>query len=264
MNQWGNFIRADGSAAAPRAQRAAPDINRAPAHETATLPLSDPVSFLRGWDRARGQATDVFALSLDMRGFSAFCVANEGDVVTKLLHAVLSQCARRLCHAMPVLCVKSTGDGLMIVYGTAIAEELRHLVRSDANVALELVSLSQRLVSEFSLICRSSGISVDRCRDMPTGLGIGIAAGSAMAIVSEADSVLDFVGRPLNVSARLSQRARPYGVLVSQEILHSPAIEKLNGRLSNQPDLQFTSGRIAMRGAAEEGHRIWITNSVAL
>lgn len=165
---------------------------------------------------AEGDSQRVFSVFLDVRGFSSFArIAESSDAAEFLRSAYL----RILDDYFPnVDFFKLTGDGLLIIR--------RYDRESLKQIAREVVDASLRLVEAFSTICAGDPMVNF---PVPRYLGVGISRGAATALVS-GDKILDYTGRPLNLSARLMDIARPSGAIFDEsfgiDLLDEPIRER--------------------------------------
>ena len=150
-----------------------------------------------------GIAESAIVVTVDVRGFTEFCQEQESPAVAYYLkHLYLDLVTGYYPNSR---FFKPTGDGLMIIrpYGP----------RTLAKVASSTVLSSLRLVDEFPNICEGDAMVNF---PVPTKVGVGICRGPVCAIVSgkRTMATLDYSGRALNLSSRLTEMARPAGVVL--------------------------------------------------
>ena len=115
---------------------------------------------------------------------------------------------------------KALGDGAMIVWDMP-NQGRRYPGTAELYAALELCILDfvqhlQCLFSEGLNELRRSHPGVAPLKELR--LGIGVATGSAWKIKPAWGRPLDYAGRPVNVAARLQDKARPEGVVAELEL----------------------------------------------
>ena len=149
---------------------------------------------------ARGHSDQVIVVIADIRGFSAFCLNQETPDVAMYLRRVY---LRLIDDYFPFASFyKSTGDGLLLT----ISFDEDNLAR----VAQETIAACLRCLEEFPTICeRDPVINFD----VPTNIGFGLTRGTACRLVSD-KKVLDYSGRILNLASRLTDLARPSGIVL--------------------------------------------------
>jgi class 3 adenylate cyclase len=153
-------------------------------------------------DDATGVSEFVFALNIDIRGFSDWSLTVDSaqtalfvkKVYAKLIDAYYSDASF----------YKPTGDGLLVV--VPFSEDTLH------EVAQKLVRDAIQIVDSFGTICAE-----DRIINFatPQSVGIGIARGPASRLISKGKT-LDYSGRVLNLASRLMDLARPKGVILDE------------------------------------------------
>ncbi len=114
--------------------------------------------------------------------------------------------------------VKSTGDGMMLVYELGGAEDPHLQILSDA-----LIEKSRELVRDFR---RLPIANPDIYQVMPDRVGIGIARGEACRL-DTGKRPLDYAGEVLNVASRLTDLAKPQGVVLDHTFADGPITPEL-------------------------------------
>jgi class 3 adenylate cyclase len=180
---------------------------------------------------ARGDSSLVIAVFVDVRDFTTyFGESIESAVFIKKAYQ------RIIRDFYPnAAFVKSTGDGLMLVYEV---EESELSARCNATVssAISLVGEFPRLLAADPLVNFST----------PDRIGIGLARGAACKLVS-GDIVLDYSGRTLNLAARLMDLARPQGIVMDGEFGFA--------LLSPEVQARFEPADVYLRGISPEKPR---------
>ncbi len=130
------------------------------------------------------RVTRVFAF-IDLSGFTAF-TAKQGDAAAVDMLADFRGVVRRVCSRKGVRIAKWLGDGAM-------------LVGLETEMVVEAIVDIERLVEEGNLQLALRG---------------GIAAGPV--ILFEGD---DYIGRPVNLAARLCDMADPTEILAPHDLI---------------------------------------------
>jgi class 3 adenylate cyclase len=179
---------------------------------------------------AQGDVHLVFVVSVDVRAFSTFSLEVESVEAITYLKKVY---ARIISDYFPdASFFKSTGDGMLLVYHVDEANLGRQ--------ANELARQSRRLVADFPELLHDDPVLNF---PMPRQLGIGLARGVAAALTA-GDTVLDYSGKVLNLAARLTELARPEGVVIADSFgLHL---------LDDDLQAELTGDSIYVRSVAED------------
>lgn len=152
--------------------------------------------------RAYGTSELAIAVTVDIRGFTEFCRQQESPAVAHFLKRVYLRMVNDY-YKKPRF-FKPTGDGLLIM--------VPYTEQNLPRVATATVLASVKLVEQFSALCEG-----DQMVNFPTPdrVGIGISRGPVCALVAGIDSpkTIDYSGRYLNLSSRLTDMARPAGVV---------------------------------------------------
>ncbi|MGD9841584.1 MAG: adenylate/guanylate cyclase domain-containing protein [Steroidobacteraceae bacterium] len=153
-----------------------------------------------------GQRLQAAVLFADMRGFTGLAERLAPTQVFELLNeffAVLTSVAFQ--HAGTVF--NMAGDSLMVGFGVPIAQP---------DAGIRAVLAARDMLSGFAPLARQW----QQRYDIETGLGIGINEGEVVAgnIGSEQYMNYTLIGDTVNISARLSQRARAGEVLFSNAL----------------------------------------------
>lgn len=153
-------------------------------------------------DDATGRSQHVIAVIIDIRDFSKFSQKLDSVDVAEFIRKVYM---KLIDFYFPFASFyKSTGDGLLL---TAHWEE-----KNLEEVSQKVIESCIKCHSEFGTICDDEP-SINF--DVPRRIGIGVARGSACCLVStEKIKVIDYSGRLLNLTSRLTQLARPSGIVI--------------------------------------------------
>jgi class 3 adenylate cyclase len=179
---------------------------------------------------ARGISEFVIAAFMDIRGFSRFSMEVESPETAEYVKRVY---LATIDNYFPdATFFKPTGDGLMIIIPFTEA--------SLRTVANETVSRSLRFVRDFpGLVAGDPMINFET----PQRAGFGLSRGAACRLLSGRQT-LDYSGRVLNSAARLTNLARPAGVVFDASF----GQELLEPELA----LSFASDTVFLRGIAED------------
>lgn len=158
--------------------------------------------FREALNDATGESGYIFAIFVDIRGFSNFSKICEAPNIATFIKSFF---IKLIDHYFDYATFyKSTGDGLLLVvpYDEANLEEM----------AKKVMDSCIKVHSEFCDICRDDKMVNF---EVPKNIGIGIARDTACRLVSEAKGVtIDYSGRLLNLAARLMDLARPSGIVI--------------------------------------------------
>jgi len=187
--------------------------------------------FQEALDRAEGRTEYIVVVLADIRGFSEFSSHRESPDIAMYIKRVY---IRMIDDYFPgASFYKPTGDGMLITMHCSQTEEsLRETARAAVAACL-------RCVDEFPRICEGDPMINF---DVPTGIGFGVARGTACCLVS-GDVILDYSGQLLNLASRLMHLARPRGVVLDGAF----GLELL---APDQREL-FGQAQVCMRGVAE-------------
>lgn len=156
--------------------------------------------FRKALDTATGVSQFVIAVIVDIRGFSAFSQTRESPDTAMFIKRVYMKLIDSYFNFASFY--KSTGDGLLLT-----------IPFNESN----LKEMAQKTVenciachTEFGDIC--SGDPIINF-EVPEKIGIGIARGTACCLVS-GENTIDYSGRLLNLTSRLTDLARPSGIVI--------------------------------------------------
>ena len=156
--------------------------------------------FRKALDGAAGRAESVIAVMTDVRDFSRFSEGCDSIDVAMFIRRVY---IRLIDEYFPFASFyKSTGDGLLLVVPTG-KKNLQEISR-------EVIASCVKCHSEFGSICSDEPWINFK---VPDKIGIGIARGTACCLVS-GDTIIDYSGRLLNLTSRLTDLARPSGIII--------------------------------------------------
>ena len=156
--------------------------------------------FRKALDDATGESQFVIVVIIDIRGFSAFSQRCESPDTAMFIKRVYM---KLIDSYFPFASFyKSTGDGLLLT----IPFDEHNL----AEVSQKVVQSCINCHSEFGNICDNDPMINF---EVPTKIGIGIARGTACCLIS-GETIIDYSGRLLNLTSRLTELARPSGIVI--------------------------------------------------
>jgi len=183
---------------------------------------------------AKGSSEYIVAVVADIRGFSEFSSRRDPPDAAMYIKRVYVQLISRYFPGASFY--KPTGDGLLI---TMPCDDATLQVVATATMAGCL-----RCVEEFPNICQG-----DRRInfEVPSRIGFGLARGTACCLMS-GSLVLDYSGHLLNLTSRLTDLARPSGIVIDGEF----GLDLLS---EDQQNL-FDEDQVCIRSVAEEVPRM--------
>lgn len=156
--------------------------------------------FRKALDDAIGVAEYVITVIVDIRGFSAFSQSCESPDTAIFIKKVYTKLIDSYFNFASFY--KSAGDGLLLTI-PYVEDNLKEMAEKTVSSCIDCHN-------EFGSIC--SGDPMINFA-VPDKIGIGIARGNACCLVS-GDTTIDYSGRLLNLTARLSSIARPSGIII--------------------------------------------------
>lgn len=148
---------------------------------------------------AIGTSQHIIATIVDIRGFTSFSQTVDSVEAANFLKRVylriIEEYFQFACYFKP------TGDGLLIV--------TEYDANSLKEMANEVIEASLRLLEDFPELCKSDPMVYFKT---PNQIGIGISRGAACCISSE-NETLDYAGKAINLASRLTNIARPSGIV---------------------------------------------------
>jgi len=157
-----------------------------------------------GESKLSGSKADVVVLFADLRGFSTWSnkaeIANVAELIKAQYERVIQVCNDFHHHFHKFL-----GDGFLLLWEADAEMNSTVCLKHALDAAFEIHKKYWYLVKELGF-------------DAPVGYGIGLSLGQAIRIqpetfIKEMNEV-DFLGYPLNCSARMQSLAEPYGTTV--------------------------------------------------
>ncbi len=156
--------------------------------------------FRKALDNASGQSKSVIAVIIDIRDFSGFSQRCESVDVAAFIRKVYMKIIDEYFSFASFY--KSTGDGLLLT--------IPWTEKNLQQVSQEVIASCIACHSQFAEIC-SGDPAINF--EVPDKIGIGVARGSACRLVS-GKRTIDYSGRLLNLTARLTDIARPSGIVI--------------------------------------------------
>lgn len=150
-----------------------------------------------------GSPCEVMAAMIDLRGFAAFC--ERPEIESPYTCAVVTayyQTAEHCFESFPPDVLKVQGDGILMIWKTC-AED-RSLV---ADIIREGVT---RLDKRWSALIKDPQFY----HGAPTELGTGVSFGLASSLPDQTD----FLGRPINMAARISDHCKGGEILLDANL----------------------------------------------
>jgi class 3 adenylate cyclase len=156
--------------------------------------------FRKALDTATGESQFVIAVIIDIRGFSTFSQTRESPDTAMFIKRVYMKLIDSYFNFASFY--KSTGDGLLfaIPFNEGTLKEM----------AQKTVASCIACHTEFGNICNKDPMINF---EVPDKIGIGIARGTACCLIS-GEYIIDYSGRLLNLTARLTNLARPSGIII--------------------------------------------------
>ena len=166
--------------------------------------------------KADGRSERIIVVIADIRGFSAFSLRHESPEVAMYIKRVYIKLINEYFPFNSFY--KPTGDGLLMTIQID-EENLEERARATVDACL-------RCIEEFPNICAGDPMINF---EVPSQIGFGVTRGTACCLIS-GEAVLDYSGQILNLASRLTDLARPEGIILDGqfgiELLSNPVKEK--------------------------------------
>jgi class 3 adenylate cyclase len=163
--------------------------------------------------KAKGRSEWIIVTFFDIRDFSRFSERVEAPNIALYLKKVFVKAMDS--YFPPASFCKSTGDGLMLIHSydeDNVGEVLNQVVDSCI-----------KLHKDFSTLVKDEpAINFEP----PSSVGIGLVRGTACCLYS-ADETIDYSGKIINLAARLTNLARPSGIVFDTSLGFSLLNEKV-------------------------------------
>jgi len=161
--------------------------------------------FRKALDTASGEERSIIAVIIDIRGFSPFSKKQDSYDIAMFLKRVYVNIIDSYFKFASFY--KSTGDGLLLTIPCSASN-----IGEMAQKTIENCIACHR---EFGNICSGDHMIYFA---VPDKIGIGVARGSACCLIS-GNKILDYSGRLLNLTSRLTDLARPSGIIIDQNLI---------------------------------------------
>jgi class 3 adenylate cyclase len=187
--------------------------------------------FREALQEATGESQFVIAVMIDIRGFSAFSEKLESpDTAMYVKRVYMSLIDEYFPYAS---FYKSTGDGLLLL----ISFDEHSLIE----VSQKVMDSCVRCHADFGGICDNDPMINF---ETPSEIGIGVSRGTACCLRT-GDQIIDYSGRLINLTARLTDLARPSGIVIDTKF-------KTDDVLTEEQKQGFIEGEVFIKGIAEE------------
>ena len=194
--------------------------------------------FRKALNNASGQSKPIIAVIIDIRDFSGFSQRCESVDVAAFIRKVYMKIIDEYFSFASFY--KSTGDGLLLT--------IPWTEKNLQQVSQEVIASCIACHSQFAEIC-SGDPSINF--EVPDKIGIGIARGSSCRLVS-GNRTIDYSGRLLNLTARLTDISRPSGIVVDGAFIID--------LLTEEQRSMFEEDKVYLKGIAEaEPIRVYFT-----
>ncbi|MBC7528924.1 MAG: adenylate/guanylate cyclase domain-containing protein [Chthonomonadaceae bacterium] len=191
---------------------------------------------------------NVIALFFDLRGSSRWTVEvlhGDYEYVGTFMDELRGWAWRKVKETSlgrPNL-IKFLGDGFLMVW------ELPQESESRRERMAEAVLLGCSLVKDYPLWTKQNRLL---WKEVPLSLGVGIDVGAALRLTFENGSE-DYLGEPVNLAAKLQDRARPSGgVVIREELWRRLESEPLQKTFSQAGSVSFGEGEPLLLRATKE------------
>jgi class 3 adenylate cyclase len=160
--------------------------------------------FRRLLDTATGETRSIIAVFIDIRDFSPFSQKYDSFDIAMFIKRVYINIIDSYFNFASFY--KSTGDGLLLTIPFS-ANNMEEMIQ-------KTIVNCMACHCEFSNIC--SGDHMINFT-VPDRIGIGVARGSACCLIS-GKKIIDYSGRLLNLTSRLTALAKPSGIVIDQSL----------------------------------------------
>lgn len=186
--------------------------------------------FRKALDRAEGRSEFIIVAVADIRGFSAFSSRRESPDTAMYIKRIYIKMIDNYFHTANFY--KPTGDGLLLTFP--------YSEKNLNEVASVVIESCMRCLLEFSNLCAEDPMINF---SVPQNIGFGIARGTACCLFS-GNEILDYSGHLLNLTSRLTDLARPSGIVIDGNFLSDTIPESYREK--------FSEKEVYIRSLAEE------------
>lgn len=180
---------------------------------------------------ARGISEYIFAISIDIRGFTSYCMRvdsqNVATYISKLYQKILNDYFPIVRYSKPM------GDGLFIT--------IKYNEDNLVELSNRIVDRCIALVDDFPMLMDDESMITDA---LPDRIGIGLTRDSACCIITDEEEIIDYSGKTLNHASRLMDKARPCGLVCD--------LRQFDGILKTEIRELFEEDSICLRGISEK------------
>jgi len=186
--------------------------------------------FRKALDEATGKSEFVIVVFIDIREFSPFSQRCESPDTAMFIKRVYMKLIDKYFDFASFY--KSTGDGLLFT----IPFDEKNLEETCQRVIASCIASH----SDFANICNGDPMITF---EVPDKIGIGVARGTACCLLS-GETIIDYSGRLLNLASRLTQLAKPSGIIIDGKF-------GIN-LLSDEQQSDFEEADVYLDGIAED------------
>jgi hypothetical protein len=192
---------------------------------------------------ANGRSDFVIAVMCDIRGFSSFSKIHEAPDIAMFSKRFFVKLLED--YFVDADFAKATGDGMLLIY--------RYSEKNLHEVAETVLTTCMDVVRDFpELMHNDSMINYP----VPDKVGFGIVRGTAFCLYSDREAV-DYSGQTLNLAARLTEFARPSGIVIDGTFMMSVIPEQLHE--------DYYTETVFVRGISEDRPReVFCSNEVVI
>lgn len=187
--------------------------------------------FREALDGATGRSEFVIVVFIDIREFSPFSQRCESPDTAMFIKRVYMKIIDSYFENFASF-YKSTGDGLLLTIPFN-ESDLKEMCQ-------KTIASCIACHSEFGNICNNDPMITFA---VPNKIGIGVARGTACCLVS-GEMIIDYSGRLLNLASRLTQLAKPSGIIIDGNF-------GIN-LLSDEQQSYFQEDNVYLDGIAED------------
>jgi class 3 adenylate cyclase len=184
--------------------------------------------FREALNTATGERRSIIAVIIDIRGFSSFSKTQESYDTAMFLKRVYMNIIDSYFEFASFY--KSTGDGLLLTFDCD-ASNISEMAKKTIEKCIDCHR-------DFGNICSGDQMVYF---EVPDKIGIGVARGTVCCLKSD-DKIIDYSGRPLNLTSRLTNLARPSGIVIDESVIRL---------LDEDTRKKFSEGKVYLDGIAE-------------
>jgi hypothetical protein len=171
-------------------------------------------------EKAEGRSGFVLAVFCDIRGFSKFSAGKESPDTAMFIKRFYIQLIDNYFKTASF--VKPTGDGLLLIF--------KYSENTLKDVAKSAITQCFKCIEEFPSLFKNDPM-INYAT--PQNVGFGITRGTACCLFSDKKTI-DYSGQILNLAARLTDLARPKGIVIAGSFLMSSIPNEFHQKFKNQ------------------------------